>query len=319
MKISIVIPVYNCADSLIELSHRLEKAMKSVSESYEIIYVDDRSPDDAWPLIKKLCLENTKIKGLRLSKNFGQHPAIIAGLTEASGDWIIVMDGDLQDLPEEISKLSRYMGADYDVIAARRKVRQDNKFRTGASWFYSKAFAALTGIKMNHEVANFGIYSKKVIDALLSLKEKTRLFAHDVYWLGFSRIEVEVTHGLRTTGKSSYSFRGLLKIALDALISHSTALIQSVVWIGLVMSFSAAIVGTTLTIRYFIGGPVALGWTSLIVLMLFFFGLITFFIGVIGLYIGRTFNEVRNRPLFIIDATVEKCTAAVFDENSINK
>ncbi len=300
-KLSIVVPVFNCSSSLIELSNRVIKVVDSLKVNFEIIFVDDRSPDDAWPVIQLLAQTNKNIKGLRLSKNFGQHAAITAGLSHATGDWIVVMDGDLQDLPEEIPKLFSYVAKGYEVIVARRTNRTDNYFRAIAALVFSKVFAFITGSKLNHRVSNFGIYSHKTITSLLLLNEKKRLFVQDIYWVGYNRIEVAVSHGLRTQGESSYSALKLVSLAFDSIVAHSTHLLKVITLFGFALTFMSLLIGAISLISNLSESHNLSEGFNLIVFLSFASGVNLFSIGIVGIYVGRTFEESRARPLYIID------------------
>lgn len=304
MELSIVIPVYQSAPTLHSLLERVSKACVVVSDSYQIILVDDGSTDESWSIIESLAATNNKITGLKLSRNFGQHHAITAGLDFCYGNWVVVMDCDLQDVPEEIPVLYKKALQGYDIVLARRMQRTDSFFKRKFSKLFFAVFGYFTGIKYDAAIANFGVYSKKVIKVIKNMKEPMRAFFPMVQWVGFSKTTVEVAHGSRHAGKSTYNFRKLFKLAFDILLSYSDKPLRIIVKLGFVIaaiSFAAALF--TL-FRYFNNEITVSGYTSIIISLWFLGGLLIFTLGIIGLYISRIFAGIKNRPLYIIDKSV---------------
>ena len=303
MLISVVIPVYGCSSCLIELCNRLDFVLTQLAEDYELILVNDASPDRAWETIRSLSVENPRVKGVNLSRNFGQHYAITAGLDFARGDWVILMDCDLQDLPEEIPKLYQRAISGFDMVIARRTERQDGFLKKAFSRIFFAVACYMTETKMNNKIGNFGIYSRQVIQHINLFREQTRSFGLFALWVGFKRDEVEVKHGIRAYGKSSYTFSKMVRLAIDSLVSHSDKLLRLTVKTGLFISFSAILFAAWLVINYFRTGASLAGWTSLIVSIYFTTGLIIGTVGIVGLYVGKIFEEVKRRPLYIIEST----------------
>ena len=184
--ISIVSPVYRAEKILETLVSEIEKTMSKIREEYEIILVDDRSPDNSWQKMLELKKRSKNLKIFRLSKNFGQHPAIFAGISQAKGDWIVVMDCDMQDKPEEIINLYNKAKEGYDIVLAKRKNRQHGFFKVAFSKMYYKTFKYLADIEVNNEIGNFGIYNKKVINAALSRNDNIKFFLLVINWIGFN-------------------------------------------------------------------------------------------------------------------------------------
>ena len=299
-KISVVIPCYNCADFLIDLHRRLVLCLEQITEQFEIIFVNDASPERDWQIIEELAGKDNRVTGINLSRNFGQHYAITAGLDYCSGDWVVVMDGDLQDRPEEIKKLFEKISDGYEIIVGKRESRKDSLIVRMTSKLFYLVFNYLTGQKFDNKVANFGIYSKRVIDNVKKLKEADRSFGLLVSLVGFSKLETEVDHSKRTSGKSAYSFRSRFNLAFDHILSHSNKPLILAVQVGFVISSLSLIYAVWLIIRYFINSHVADGWTSLMVSLFFLSGLIIVVTGMVGLYVGKIYNEVKNRPIYII-------------------
>jgi len=300
--LSVVIPVYISQETLRELSNRLNTALSLVSANYEIILVNDASPDASWQIIQELAREDKRVRGINLSRNFGQHYAITAGLDYVRGDWVVVMDCDLQDIPEEIPKLYHKAQEGYDIVVGRRANRQDGFFKKMGSKLFYKVFAYLTGTKVNHSIYNFGIYARKVIQSITSLKEQNRSFGLFALWVGFRRIEVDIEHARRPNGKSSYTSKRLVRLAMDSIVAHSNKLLRLSIKFGIFLSFSSLFYSLWLTLKYFIWASPVPGWTSLMVSIYFTTGLIIGSVGIVGLYLGKIFDEVKGRPLYIIDS-----------------
>lgn len=299
-RISVVIPCYNCAGFLIDLHRRLVICLEQITEEFEFIFVNDASPERDWQIIEELAGKDNHVMGINLSRNFGQHYAITAGLDYCSGDWVVVMDGDLQDKPEEIKKLFEKTSDGYEIIVGKRESRKDSLIVRMTSKLFYLVFNYLTDQRFDNKVANFGIYSQRVIDNVKKLKEADRSFGLLVSLVGFSKLEIEVDHSKRTSGESAYSFKNRLNLAFDHILSHSNKPLILAVQVGFVISSLSSIYAVWLIIRYFISSHVADGWTSLMVSLFFLSGLIIVVTGMVGLYVGKIYNEVKNRPLYIV-------------------
>lgn len=301
--ISVVTPVYGCSGNLRDLYARLSTVLSSISENYEIIMVNDASPDAAWLTIQQLANESGHVKGVNLSRNFGQHYAITAGLDYASGDWVVVMDCDLQDVPEEIPKLYNKAMEGYDVVVGQRAQRKDTFFKKISSRLFYKVFAYFTGAKIDNRIGNYGIYARKVIRSISKLKEQNRSFGLFALWVGFRRIEIEVDHARRLHGESSYTLRRMLNLALGSIVAHSNKLLHISVKLGFLLSFMSLLYAVWLMLRYFMWATPVAGWSSLMISIYFTAGLIIGSIGVLGIYVGKIFDEVKGRPLYIVEST----------------
>lgn len=297
--ISVVSPVYCCAGCLTDLCSRLSTVLASITSEYEILLVDDSSPDQAWQVIAKLCAAETRIKAIRLSRNFGQHYAIAAGLESARGDWVVVMDCDLQDRPEEIAKLYAKACSGYDVVFAEREIRQDSWLKRSSSRVFVGVLNYLSGANYDYKTANFGIFRKTVIDAIRSMGDSSRFFPVLVRWTGFLSTSIPVQHDMRVTGRSSYSWRKLFKLGLDIILSNSDKPLRLVAVAGIIVSFVSIGIATFSLIRYLHGDVAVAGYTSLIASMWLLSGVLLFCMGIIGLYVGRVFESVKFRPAFI--------------------
>lgn len=297
-----VIPVYGSAESLNELYDRLRTTLSSLTEKFEIIMVNDASPDHSWSIIESLAAKDPGVKGINLSRNFGQHFAITAGLDFAGGEWVVVMDCDLQDQPEEIVKLHQKAQEGYDVIVGRRIFRKEGWFKKLCSKIFFKIYNYFTHQKVDNTISSFGIYSRKAIDSIKSLREQNRSFGLFAIWVGFPRIEVEVNHAARKYGKTRYSMSKMIALAIDSIVSHSNKPLKLSIQLGFIMALSSLAYALWRAIGYFFWSTPIEGWTSLIVSMYLLAGLILGSIGMLGLYIGKIFDEVKGRPLYIIQS-----------------
>jgi len=303
MLFSVISPVYKAENLLDELAACLCKELEAIDSNFEIILVDDGSPDKAWEKIQTLSQKDSRIKGIKLSRNFGQHHAITAGLQHATGKWIVVMDCDLQDQPSEITKIYQKAQEGYHVVLARRHQRKDSPFKRFGSWLFYKILSYLTGVKLDESIANFGIYHQDVIQAICQMPESIRYFPMMVQWVGFKQTQINVQHAPRKYGKSSYNLSKMFKLALDIILAYSDKPIRLTIKVGFSIAFLAFVFAIITLIRYFVGEIKVLGYTSLIISISFFSGLIIFTLGVVGLYVGKTFESVKKRPLYIIEKT----------------
>lgn len=301
--ISIVIPVYLGEKFLEELVERLEKTLEKIDKSYEILMVNDASPDKSEAIIQRLCKAKKQVKGIIFSRNFGQHYAIHAGLEHSRGHWVVVMDCDLQDKPEEIEHLFKKAAEGFDIVLAQRFERKDLAFKRLSSKIFYKIFGYLTDTEQDSSIANFGIYHRKVIDAILSMKDHIRYFPAMVQWVGFSKTKIQVQHQQRV-GKSSYTLSKLLNLAFDNIIAFSDKPLRIVTKFGIMVSAIAGLMGCYYLYLYLMGEIVVLGFVSLIISIWLLSGIIIFTLGVLGIYLGKTFERVKNRPLYLIQTKI---------------
>lgn len=300
MDISVVIPVYGCRDALPELYKRLTSVIGSMHFStYEIIFVNDACPQGSWSVIEKLCEEDKHVVGLELSRNFGQLRATTAGLDYSTGDWVVVMDCDLQDRPEEIPHLYAKAMEGYDVVFARRRVRQDSRFKVFISNCFYKVYSMATDRPYDGNLCNFSICNRSVIENYCKMREQHRGFVMYIQWMGFREAVVDVEHQARYAGKSGYNFKKRMNMALDLLTSQSDKLLRSTVKTGLSISLVSFAVILALVVRYFTA-HIQPGWTSIIASIFLMGGLTIASVGIVGIYVGNIFMEVKHRPLYIV-------------------
>jgi dolichol-phosphate mannosyltransferase len=300
MHLSVVSPVYGCKGCLEALVERVKAAVAGRVASLEILLVDDASPDGAWDRIVELSALHPEVRGLRLSRNFGQHSAISAGLSHARGDRVVVMDCDLQDVPEELPKLLDAAKDDVDIVLAQRIDRSDSAGKRAGSYLFHRVLSYLTDVPQDHTVANFGVYSRKVVEALASMPEVDRVFPLMVRWTGLPTVYVPVEHAQRASGRSSYDLRKLARLALHIVLSYSDKPLRLVVKMGLLFALVAlGIVGVSVW-RYFAGDVQVAGFTSIIASIWLLGSVMILCIGLVGLYVGRLFNESKGRPTFLV-------------------
>lgn len=297
--LSIVVPVYGCRDCLRALHARLKPVLSSLG-THEIVLVDDRSPDDAWQLIEDLVAQDPAVRGLRLSRNFGQHAAITAGLAHATGQRIVVMDCDLQDPPEEIPRLIRKADEGYDIVFARRSEKKQSSFRRHAAAAFFHLLNLASGTNLDGAYGSFSVISRKVADAYLTLNDRDRHYLFILNWLGFRHAEIEYEHADRHQGRSAYTLRALVEHALNGVFFQTTSLLRLIVYAGFFISGTGALLAAYFVYLYF-AHSIYPGWTSLAVLLLVIGGFIILSTGIAGLYVGKIFEQVKGRPLYVVD------------------
>ncbi len=300
--ISIISPVFKCRECLEELYIRLINTLEQISANFEIIFVNDSSPDGAWETINDLAKKDSRIKGINLSRNFGQHPAINAGLEYASGEWVVIMDCDLQDRPEEIIKLYQKAIEGYDIVFARREFRNDSYVKKLISKLFYILFNYLTSVHSDHTVANFGIYRSAAINEYRKIRGKNKVFPVLVRQIGFKSISLNVLHGKRGSGESAYSLSSLFKLAFDIIVTQSNKPLYLFIYFGFTIALLSFFYGLFLIIRFF-SLNVPAGYTSIITAILFIGGLLFCNLGIIGIYLGKVYNETKGLPDYIIQET----------------
>ena len=299
-RISVVIPVYHGEDCLDELYTRLVSALTPISQRFEIILVEDCGPDGSWIAIKALAALDPRVRGMQFSRNFGQHYGITAGIDAARGDWIVVMDCDLQDRPEEIPRLYQEALRGFDIVLARRQARKHAWWkRTTSSLFYA-TFRYFTGLKYDGTVGNFRIISQQVAYSFREFKEQLRFFGGIVTWLGYRVSAIDVEHDARYAGETTYTWRKLVNLAIQTVVAYSDKPLRLAIRLGFLLSAVALAGGVYIFFRALLGGVSVSGWASVMVSLYFLSGIMLGFMGILGLYLGRVFDEVKSRPLYVV-------------------
>jgi len=300
-KYSVVVPVHNEELNINELINRLMAVMSHAGETFEIVIIDDGSEDNTWNTILAISEVNNKVKAIRLSRNFGQHHAITAGLKKCTGDWVVVMDGDLQDRPEVIPQLIYESKKGYDVVFVNRINRPESiRYKVLQRLFYF-ILKYLSGIKFNHSQANFSIISRKVVDYFNNFPEQARFYGSTIKWLGFKQSSVSADHGTRFSGRPAYTLKSRFRLASEVILTFSEKPLVLSIKIGFFMSITSLSIFIWVVTAKLIWGYQILGWASLIASIFLSSGIIIFVLGILGIYIGRIFKEVKNRPLYVVD------------------
>ena len=300
MKLSIISPCYGAPTLLKELARQITTVAKDITPDYEVILVEDASPDNSRDIIREICHEDSHVKSIFLSRNFGQQPAINAGLDAASGEWVVVLDCDLQNPPQHIKALYDKAQEGYDIVFASRQDRPDNAFMTLGSKYFNKLIGYLTDTKQDSSVAEFAIYNRKVVDAMKQMGDYVRYYPLMDKWVGFHVAKVPVPHDTRTDGKeSSYSMKKRIELAVTTTVAFSTKALTMIVYFGMAITFFALLLAIYISVDYMITGIDVSGWLTLFVSIWFIAGIVITILGVIAAYIGYIFNEVKHRPTYI--------------------
>lgn len=302
--ISIVSPEYKGARMVQELVDRIAASVSTITEDYEIILVNDASPDDTWCEIEKACVKDKRVKGLNLSRNFGQHNAITAGLRYVQGEWVVIMDCDLQDKPEEIPNLYKKAKEGYDYVVARRVVKQVGWWKRFSSTAFHATLDWLAGSKTDPAVGNFGIYSKKVVEAILAIPQQTRGLQTLLSVVGFYHSSIEVEQAESGRGGSSYTLHKLFAQAFNVILARTNKPLRIAVGLGFTMSALSLLVALYNLIARWIGIIQLAGYTTTVFSIWFVGGLMLFVMGILGLYIGKIFDQVKGKPLFVVSKEV---------------
>ncbi len=313
---SIVSPVYRAENIIDKLVEEIDTEISKITDNFEIILVEDCGPDNSWDKIVENCHKNPRVRGIKLSRNFGQQYALNAGLDASRGEWIITMDCDLQDQPSEIHKMYAKAQEGYEIILASREDRQDDFLKKFFSQAFYKVMSYLTDTHQDPSVANFVLYNRKAVDALKKLNDYNRYYPMMLQWVGFKRIKVPIQHAEREDGHSSYSFKARVNLAIETMLSFSDKPLRLTVQLGLVISLISVIFGIRSILIYMWGEVAVEGWTSLILTISFFSGLIISILGMIGLYIGKIFESVKNRPTYIVSQEVGAFQASITEKTS---
>ena len=299
--LSIVSPAYNEAENLGEFYSRVINATDNLNLEIEIIYINDGSQDSTIDIITKQRQIDNRITIIDLSRNFGKEIALTAGLDYSSGDAVIVIDADLQDPPELIPKLVEKWREGYDVVNAKRiKRKGESLLKKVMSYIYYRLLFYLSDINVPRDTGDFRLLNKNALDALLKLREKHRYMKGLFVWVGFKQKEIEYEREARFKGKTKWGFFSLFNLAFDGLTSFSIMPLRLASTIGFLSALIGFFYGAVIVFKtLFFHEPVA-GFTSLVVLITFFGGIQLLSIGIIGEYIGRIFNETKNRPLYVV-------------------
>jgi glycosyltransferase involved in cell wall biosynthesis len=302
--LSIVIPVLNESSLVSELINRVKFNAESITQNYEIIVIDDGSADETWLRIYEHALSDKKIKGIRFSRNFGHHYAITAGLHHTSGDWVVVMDGDLQDRPEVIPELYFKAQEGHEVVFVSRVNRPEAIYYKFLQKLFYGILNLLSGLDFDSKNANFSIIHRKVVNAFKLFPENSRFYVSTIKWLGFKTTSIYANHGERFSGTPSYTLRKRFKLAFEIILAFSNKPLRVIIYLGMTFSIFTMIIVTMLIF----GVTPSIGKLDsevLLTLGLFFLGgVILMVLGILGIYIGNIYTQVKGRPLYIISEEI---------------
>lgn len=303
--ISVVVPIYNDQEVIAELHRRLHPVLEAITDRYELILVDDGSRDHSWEEMLQVRRSNEHVRAVRLSRNFGQQSAIAAGLSLTSNDLIVLMDSDLQDRPEDIPTLIDALLADPQAMMAiaQWEERKDSRMKLAVSRLFQRVSNTITEIHTVPRLGIFRVMKKSVVEELRNFPEKTATTVSLLYYIGSRYVAVPLKRDARFAGKSGYNLSKMLALTFARIFSFSMFPIRMVTYMGAFLCIGSMVAALALVIYKLVGNVVA-GWTSMMVLMLFLFGLNFAFLGILGEYIGRIFLETKQRPKFMIGEIV---------------
>ena len=303
--ISVVVPIYNDQEVIAELHRRLRPVLEAITDRYELILVDDGSRDRSWEEMLQVRRSNEHVRAVRLSRNFGQQSAIAAGLSLTSNDLIVLMDSDLQDRPEDIPALIDALLADGQatMAIAQWEERKDSRMKLAVSRIFQRVSNSITEIHTVPRLGIFRVMKKSVVEELRNFPEKTATTVSLLYYIGSRYVAVPLKRDARFAGKSGYNLSKMLALTFARIFSFSMFPIRMVTYMGAFLCIGSMVAALALVI-YKLVGNVVTGWTSMMVLMLFLFGLNFAFLGILGEYIGRIFLETKQRPKFMIGEIV---------------
>lgn len=301
--ISVIIPIYNEEKTLPELHRRLTATLHPLRKDFEIILIDDGSRDNSFALMQEARARDPRVKVVRLSRNFGHQIAISAGIDLATGEAVVLMDGDLQDPPELLSTMIARWREGYQVVYTVKRTRKENRLKRLAFHSFYRVLHALSPIEIPMEAGNFSLLDRSVVDVLRSMPERNRYISGMRAWAGFRQIGISYDRDARYAGKPGMSLRRLVELALDGIISFSKAPLRIAIYLGLLAAAVAFLGGLYVLSEKLFTDKAILGWASTIVSITFLGGLTLMTLGVIGEYIGRIYDEVKQRPLYIIQET----------------
>lgn len=305
--LSVVIPVFNEEEVLPETYRRLTEVMEGLSEPYELIFVNDGSRDRSPEILDRLAREDPRVRVIHFSRNFGHQAAITAGMDYARGEAVIVIDADLQDPPEVIPEMVARWREGYEVVYGKRVKREGETFfkRFTASIFY-RFLRAMTEIDIPLDTGDFRLVDRKVVEVMKLLREKNRFIRGLIAWVGFRQVALEYVRHKRFAGTTKYPLRKMLKLAWDGIAAFSHKPLKVAAYLGFALSLLSFLYLVVIVVSKFLGKSTVPGWASLAVINLFFSGVILVILGIMGEYLGRIYDEAKNRPLYIVDRVTER-------------
>lgn len=299
--LSIVVPVYNEESILPDFHQRLNSVLSKLNILSEVVYVNDGSTDGSLTLLQTLKTQNPHLAILDLSRNFGKEIALSAGLDYAQGDAVIVIDADLQDPPELIPKLLKQWQAGYDIVYAKRiKRKGETWFKKTSAYLFYRLIQKMSSITIPKDTGDFRLLSRRAVEALKRFRERHRFMKGLFAWIGYAQIAVSYEREARNKGQSKWNYWKLWNLAIEGITSFSIAPLKLASYLGFTTAFSAFIYAMTIIYKTLVFGEPVQGYPSLMVVMLFLGGIQLVTLGIIGEYLGRTFDEAKERPLYLV-------------------
>jgi glycosyltransferase involved in cell wall biosynthesis len=298
--LSIVIPVYNEREILPELTRRLSAVMDGLGEPAEVVFVDDGSVDESFEYLDEIHRADSRFKAIRLARNFGHQPAISAGIDHAHGDAVVLMDGDLQDPPELLPQMMERWRAGYHVVYAVKRSRKEGALKRFAFASFYKLLHAFAPIDIPMEAGNFSLMDRRVAEVIRRMPERVRYISGMRAWAGFRQIGIEFDREARFAGRPKMTIRRLINFALDGLFAFSNAPLRLAIYVGVFVAGLSFLGAAYVLYEKLFTDKAILGWASTIVAITFIGGMVLLTLGVIGEYIGRIYDEVKQRPLYVV-------------------
>ncbi len=312
--LSVVVPVFNEEEVLPAFFERASAVLSSIPDlDYELLFVDDGSSDGSFAALEAFSEDDPRVRVVKFSRNFGHQIAITAGMDHARGDAVVVMDADLQDPPEVVADMVAKWRDGYDVVYAKRSVREgERKLKLLTASAFYRLLSRLVSIKIPVDVGDFRLMSRRAADEMRRLREKDRFVRGLVSWIGFRQTAIEFRRAERHAGETKYPFSKMLKFAIDGITSFSTVPLKLATWLGYAASLFAFLYLASVFVQKLIGITID-GWATIMVAVLFLGGVQLICLGILGEYIGRIFNEIKSRPMYVVEERVN-CERAPIPE-----
>jgi len=303
--LSVVVPMYN-EEEVIEVTYgRLRSVLDKLGETYEIVFVNDGSRDRTADIVRSLCAEDRRVKLVEFSRNFGHQIAVTAGMDHASGRTVVLIDADLQDPPELIADMVAKWREGYDVVYGRRIERKgESLFKKMTAAAFYRLLRSMTSVNIPVDTGDFRLMDRKVCDALTSMRERSRFIRGMVSWAGFKQTSVDYVRDERFAGETKYPLKKMIRLSLDAMTSFSTKPLKIASVLGFVLSAVGFVYLFVVLYQRLFTDTTQQGWTSMIAISLLFHGITLMLLGVLGEYIGRTYEETKGRPLYLVAEAV---------------
>jgi dolichol-phosphate mannosyltransferase len=316
--ITVLVPIYNEAQNLPHLYRRLTQVLQHIGQPYELLLINDASKDESYQLIRQLAQADSRVKYINLSRNFGQQIALCAGIDACRGKYVVIIDADLQDPPELLPEMYHKLLSGYEVVFARRRKRKGERFfKTLTARLFYRFFRWVSPIDIPLDTGDFRIIDRKVVHALRRMPEQHKFLRGQVAWMGFRQTFIEYDRDPRFAGKTGYTLNKMFRLAMDAITSFSNAPLRLATWMGIVVSAIAFLLILYVLYSRFVLKDYVQGWTSIMISVLFLGGIQLICLGILGEYISRMNQNLRNRPLYLVQESNCEAFAHAHDTDVI--